>query len=218
MNARKTLAALAAAGACLSAQAIELQFDHLTGTVMTAGDDKTTATDYTTGSLQYTTASGASFEAFCVELAQGHARQNQGLLSYGEQSFTGVTATLLQGLFSSSYGSLDSDWKRGAFQLAVWEITHETQPGPLSVSNGVFQFQFLSQTSTAAEDQAMADLANSYLNAAAGYSGPDLYTVTKLTHGNAQDLVAVSPVPEPTTYALMIGGLLVLGLRKRRDD
>lgn len=218
MSFLKTLAALAAAGACVSAHAIALQFDHLTGTIMTAGDDKTTATDYVTGALQYTTASGSSFEAFCVELAQGHARQDQGLLSYSEQSFTGVTATLLQGLFSSSYAGVDSDWKRGAFQLAVWEITHETKPGPLNVNNGVFQFEFLTQTSTAAEDKAMADLANSYLAAASSYSGPDQYQVTHLVHANAQDLVAVSPIPEPSTYALMLGGLVVLGLRKRRED
>lgn len=220
----KTLAALglAAASAIAPAHAISIQFEVDTGTVMTSGivegADEVYVTDYRTGGLNYTTAAGTSFEAFCVELAQGHAEHSEGFLNYSEQSFLGTQAVLLQGLFSSTYGGVDSDWKRGAFQLAVWEITHETHSGALDVSTGAFQFLEISSTSTATENQAMIDLANSYLTAASSYGGPALYTLSRLVHPSAQDLVFASPVPEPSTYALMMGGLIVLGLRKRRRD
>ena len=66
---------------------------------------------------------------------------------------------------------------------------------------------------------AQAELDHAYALVAAGgldYSGITIYTPTPL--GASQEFItgSVTPTPEPTTYAMMGGGLILLGWARRR--
>lgn len=74
-------------------------------------------------------------------------------------------------------------------------------------------------SSTDTTSAAVASEANSFLANALAYKGPALYTLTKLTNPQLQDLVTATPlsaVPEPESYALFLSGLGVVGLLARR--
>jgi hypothetical protein len=218
MNARKTtiLSALLLAFACGAAQAdtgTDIQYLSTTGiTVTTSG----TPDGYLTGAMQFITGQGVTFEAYCVELAQGHATNAAGLQTYTLGSFSSSQASLLEGLYSSSYASVTTADQKAAFQTAIWEITQEPAGSALSLSDGSFQYRYLSATSTAAQDSAFGALANSYLQAAASYNGPALFQLNKLVNATYQDYVTATPVPEPAPYAMLLAGLGAVGFVARR--
>lgn len=173
--------------------------------------------DYMTGPLQFQNAAGASFAAYCVEVAQDHANSRRGLQTYAVGSFSGTQASLLQGLFSSSFSSLLNGVQQAAFQTAIWEITHESAGAGLDVGLGQGHFFVKSLGSAdATESQAFRATVNGFLGIAANYAGPDLYTLTKLSNASYQDLLTVSAVPEPSGVALLALGLGCVGLTARR--
>ena len=99
-----------------------------------------------------------------------------------------------------------------AFQLALWELTRENgAPGSWNVNSGNFKV-------TSISDNTAATLANYMLSQlTAQGSGPQLWMFTSSLR---QDLVFQPPpgddVPEPSTLAMLSGGLLGLGLARRR--
>jgi len=214
MNAIKNLLAAAAftvAAGAASAAGLDIRFEQTTGIALTTSD----SSDYLSGAMHYVDNSGRSFEAFCIELAQGHATTAAGFQSYTAGSFTGTQASLLQGLFSSSYAGVGTAVEKAAFQTAIWEITHE-QSGVLDANAGSFSFYWLREDSTAEEDAAFLSLTSTYLQAAQSYTGAPQYVLTKLASPQFQDLVTVSAVPEPETYAMLLAGLGVIGFVARR--
>lgn len=169
--------------------------------------------NYATSALNYTyTDTLQSFIAYCIEPNQSNGRAGIAR-TYNVESFSGVQAQHLQGLFSTSYASLTTYNDKAAFQLAVWEMVRETGSA-LDVNNGSFHV-----SSSDAASLQVANLANSYLAQALAYNGPAHYALTKLTNLQAQDLITATPiasVPEPQTYALFLSGLGFIGLLARR--
>ncbi|HLO96624.1 MAG TPA: PEP-CTERM sorting domain-containing protein [Burkholderiaceae bacterium] len=184
----------------------------------------TSGTDHLdTGVLQFTSTTGGSFAAFCVELAQDHAEFSDGAQVYTIGSFSGRQASALQGLYSTTWTSVDTDLERAAFQTAVWEITHETSSQPYNVASKSGSFYFESLTGgTGSANSSFVSLVNSYLHSAEAYTGPSLYTVSRLSNDVFQDLVVAqaAPVPEPSRMAMMFAGLGAVGFmaaRRRRS-
>jgi len=204
---------LCIAGGALAENSIELQFaGGAPGALLSTSDTY----NYLTGGLNFTDRNGASFAAYCVELSQDHALKSNGFQSYTLSTFSDAgQARLLQGLFSSAYGSLSSGLDQAAFQTAVWEITHESKSNKLDVSGGDFFFDSLTNGALA-DNTAFISKANGYLAAAAEYTGSDLYTITRWSNKDYQDLLTVTAVPEPSSFALMAAGLFGFGLVARR--
>jgi hypothetical protein len=172
----------------------------------------TATTNYATGAMNYVDSAGTSFLAYCVEPDQPFAITSKGFKTYTASAFSGSQGTLLQGLYSSSFKSVNSGNQQAAFQLAVWEITGETS-GTLDITQGSFML------TSSGGNNAVQALATHYLSAAQTYQGPALYSLTRLSNPSYQDLVIASTatlVPEPETYALFLGGLGVIGLLSRR--
>jgi hypothetical protein len=168
----------------------------------------------TAGQLSLLTSTGQSFAAYCVELSQSTSSSFQ---TYDIGSFTGTQATQLEGLFSatslySGSDKIDTSLEYAAFQVAVWEITHETSSQRnVSLSKG--SLYVAGQGSSALS---IAAKANSYLSDALAYKGADLFTVYKLSNSKYQDFVVATPVPELNRAAMMALGLGVVGLAVRR--
>jgi len=184
--------------------------------------------NYITGGLNFTDAAAGSFLAYCIEPSQSFALsfKSDGVTpnfkTYTVDSFTTSQASLLQGLYSSSFASVHSGNQQAAFQLAVWEIMRETT-GTLSIAQGDGAFFLKTDGATGQQigtNNAVRALATNYLSAAESYNGPSLYSLTKLSNATYQDLVVASavanPVPEPETYALFLAGLGAIGLIARR--
>lgn len=167
--------------------------------------------NYATTALNYSyAATGQSFVAYCIEPDQQNGRAGVSR-EYFIESFSGVQAQRLQGLFSTEYAQLNTYTDKAAFQVAVWEIMRETS-GTFDAAAGSFQL-----LGSDAATSTVAALANNFLATAASYNGPALYSLTRLSSGNLQDLVTASAVvPEPETYALLLGGLGVIGMVARR--
>jgi len=206
------LLALAAGSACAQSP-LSIEYQSTTGITMTTSG---TPDGYLTGQMNFTTSQGSSFAAYCVELAQGYAPTSAGFQTYAYGAFTNSQASLLEGLYSSSYAGVTTPYQMAAFQNAVWEIMEQTPGTPLDVNTGNFQFYYLSATSTDAQDTAFANQANAYLQAAASYTGPAQYQLRKLTNATYQDYVIASAVPEPDSDALLLAGLGAVGLIVRR--
>lgn len=205
--------ALAAGGVAQAAAPISIAFEQTLGVNLW-----TSATSqYQTGAMQYLLQGGGSFQAFCIEIAQDPSAPAAGFQSYTVSQFGGQTGQLMQGLFSSSFASVDTALERAAFQVAVWELTHETSGSfDAAYESGSFFFQNFSADASDAELLAFEALTNSYLSAAVAYQGPALYQVQRLQNAQFQDLVTAAPVPEPATYALMLAGLGLVAVAKRR--
>lgn len=207
----KTIAAAAilsvlGASASATTESITFQSRDVTAPRLTT----TYTSNYRTAELSYTDSTGASFLAYCIEPDQSFAINALGAQTYTVGSFSGAQASLLEALYSSSYASATDVNAKAAFQLAVWEIVTESSSS-LNVNGGSFTVD-----SSTALASSIATQANDYLSASASYSGPSLYTLTKLTNADYQDLVVASPVPEPQTWALLLAGLGAVGLRARR--
>ena len=214
-------ASLLAAGA-LASQAASADTIHIVWQGIDASANKLSTMDttlsstvpvtsnYATTALNYTNvATGASFEAYCIEPSEGNGRAGRDRV-YSVDSFAGTQAHNLQGLFSSSYASLSSYDDKAAFQLAVWELVRESGTS-FDVTAGSFHV-----VADGATSAAVSTLANSFLAQALSYQGPAHYTLTKLTNDGLQDLITATPlaaaVPEPGTYAMFLAGLGVIGL------
>ena len=206
-------AALAVTTVSIKWQGLDTAATKLSTLDNTVSSSTPVTSNYATSALNYTyTDTLQSFVAYCIEPSQSNGRAGIARV-YNVETFSGVQAQQLQGLFSTAYAGLTTYNDKAAFQLAVWELVRESG-STLDVNSGSFHIA----SSDAASGQ-VATLANSFLVQALAYNGPAHYALTKLTNAQAQDLITASPlaaVPEPETYALFLGGLGVMGLLARR--
>lgn len=208
-----TVTAQAASPVQIKWQGVDTAGTKLSTQDATVSTSTPVTSNYATTALNYSyVASGDSFIAYCIEPSQSNGRAGLNR-DYFVDSFSGAQAQRLQSLFSTEYAQLSSYTDKAAFQIAVWEIMRETG-GTLDASAG--SFHVLGNDATSSQ---VAALANSFMATAASYNGPALYSLTRLTSANLQDLVTATPlnaVPEPETYALLLAGLGIIGMVARR--
>jgi len=145
---------------------------------------------------------GNPFQTYCVDLYQSF---NWGTVytDYSAVALPGTVAQDLGRLFTSHLGDVVDGNTSAAFQLAAWEIMYETG-GSYNLSSGNF---------TEDGNATVHGIAQGYLDS---LGGPSVYSVQKLESPTSQDFVVTTPVPEPSTYAMLVAGLGLLGWVKRR--
>lgn len=154
---------------------------------------------------------GLSVEAFCVEFTQN---VKSGWQSYSlvdtAQVFSSAQSQAIERLYTAYHDQIGTQTSNAAFQLALWEVVHETSTD-WSLSSGDFQ---VSSTNGA------SNLANDWLaNLGSIESQFSLYV---MTNDNSQNQLVFSgvplhtaSVPVPATLGLFgLGALLLLRRRK----
>jgi hypothetical protein len=208
------------AGAASAAQTISIAQHGFVGSSLSVDIEQfgRDSNDVSAGLLNFDLQNGKSFAAFCVELGQF---TSSSFKTYQVGSFDAAQGRNLQNLFSASYASVDTNSERAAFQLAVWELTHESKSGKFSVTEGSSDAdgQGFNLNDSSDNYNSLKKLSNDYLSAGAAYQGSGLFQIDKLSNASHQDLLrfnAVTAVPEPTSYALLLAGLGVIGFVSRR--
>jgi PEP-CTERM motif len=155
---------------------------------------------------------GASFQTYCVELTQEFSFNHNYTYSVvdGVAAWGAAKSADLDHLFSyfAATNFVTNTTTSAVAQAAVWEVIYETSK-PFSFSSGSFQeFSFSNWSAL-----------NSF-NWTAAMAAPVTVQVDELHNSHNQDFVVLTPVPEPSTYALLLAGLGTIGFvaRRRRRD
>ena len=160
------------------------------------------------------TGGGNSYFALCID-PETNALTNA---SYTAHNANGSVSNSVKQLYETSYAGIAGNVeKQASFQLALWELTHDD--GDLYARNpGSKQFF------TAGLDSHVDDAAGMLQAAQApGYTLLNTYNYINFT-GNldgvpSQELLAVTAaVPEADTWAMLVAGLGVVGLVRRRKS
>jgi hypothetical protein len=156
---------------------------------------------------------GPSFVSYCVDLYQ---HINFGTL-YPEYTAPGTTHVFANnrayadlGRLYANAGVVDTSVEEAAFQIAVWEIAYETTPGAYALGSGAASFSGGSAAGGA------LGLAATWLAGLGDGAGRSISVIESTEH---QDVI-FAPVPEPSTYMLMLAGLMAtveISRRKRKQ-
>ena len=153
---------------------------------------------------------GPSFVTYCVDVYQ-HIDFGVLYPEYGAPEtshvFSNDRAYADLGRLYANAGVVDTDVEEAAFQIAVWEIAYETTPGPYDLASGTASFS----GGSAASSGALA-LASSWLAGLGNGVGAQISVLESSEH---QDVI-YAPVPEPSTWMLMIAGLIATARIARR--
>jgi len=157
--------------------------------------------------------SGPSFTAYCVDVYQSISFAAPAYTDYSVvagplHAFANANAATDIGRLFSAGHVVNSATTQSAFQIALWEISYETT-GSYNLASGAASFF----GGTAASSGALA-FASSWLGGLGSVTNS--MTVSVLESRSRQDQVFATPVPEPSTYVLMAGGLLGVGFVARR--
>jgi PEP-CTERM motif len=176
------------------------------------------AADEPAGAFSTSVNGGPSFLSYCIDLTQPAALRGAPDSSYTRVAGSSYTfenpaaASSLSKLFTFAGSLVNSAATSAAFQLAVWEIIYESPSNAYSMTTGRASFG-----TQDVRDAGTVTLAGNWLNALS--STPATSPISILASTNSQDLVyggATAPIPEPSTYALMIAGLAGVGFVARR--
>lgn len=156
--------------------------------------------------------SGEKFAAFCADIFTD-LDQDGFTYSYeqGVTPFHGLVRDNLDQLFSVFYSTISDRISSAAFQVALWEIIHETA-GAYDVASGFFSVK---------TTNGVAELAQSYLNglggAATGRYQLTFYDGHQSGAPGSQSLISATPVPLPASLLLLLGGLGAVGALRRKS-
>lgn len=169
-----------------------------------------------TGALmgEYNGGASNSFITFCNDLYQ-HFSWNVTYTDYtlvanGAPNGLTISQADMLGKLYTTAGAIDNHDKSVAFQLAVWELTHDATPGDIFA--GAFSIDSGGTT-------AQLDLTQSWLHYATDANSANSYVVTRLYSPTAQDFLVAhrNDVPEPTAAWLVGLALAALALKTRRS-
>lgn len=224
---KKTLRrSLVAAVAMLAFGAAAADTVRITGLTYGYSNIDTTLTGYVATGQMRGQLNGASFTTYCTDVFENvylNATYDEYFVAANGSThgFTNQQADLLGRLYTVADNGVtsrvDTTNESVAFQLAVWEILYETGAS-LNVTSGGFYAQ-------GGGNLTQRSLANSWLSSASSlatsqFSVVRLASIDGLNQVGHQDLILTAPVPEPSTYALMLAGLSAVGFiaRRRRRD
>lgn len=192
--------------------------------------DARSATNYspiTVGSHRWSVY-GQERTTFCTQLFEGVTVGNSYTFNYvspsmvpdGDDPYTApgpmgsVKATLVQDLYRRYYSGLNGAVSAGAFQIALYEITHENLTAT-TASGAVAQLALDKGAFQAGKSGGLYASAASML-ASLGQGGfRSLGTDLRgLTHASAQDQLLVVPIGAPAVLAGL--GLVGIGFMRRR--
>lgn len=161
-----------------------------------------------------------SFLAFCVDPFQWASGSD---LSYDKSpltSFLSGSATRLAevtSLFGHAYAdTVGNATKAAGFQLALWEVFNDDK----NLSAGVVRTTGSTAFAAKTEAQRLLDALPAWTT-----TPGTAYQLTMYSNAAQQDFLAATPgtnfpnttpVPEPETFALLLGGLALLGVVTRR--
>ena len=155
---------------------------------------------------------GPSFETYCVDVYQ-HIGFGTLYPEYGAPGtghvFSNDRAYADLGRLYANAGVDDTSVREAAFQIAVWEIAYETTPGAYNLASGTASFSGGSAASSGA-----LTLASSWL---AGLGNGAGRAISVIESGEHQDVI-YAPVPEPSTWMLMVAGLIATTRIARRTQ
>lgn len=161
-----------------------------------------------------TLVAGSSFMAWCVDIYHDLASSSAYTLQAGSSYFSGAPGTVsdLDRLASYVFDQnlLTNNVQSAAFQLAVWEIVNDKAgTGFYDVTSGDFKVTSGNTTAitTANSWLAVVNAGQYAVDRALGVWQVDIA-------GSSQNLgvfSAVTPVPEPKTYAMLLAGLGLMG-------
>ena len=150
----------------------------------------------------------ASFLTYCLDLFHGTANGIYDIVSLSTL-YTGTKATNINKILANAAsGNATTTDESAAIQMALWEVAYETS-GTFNVNSGVFNI-------TGSGSSAARNMANSYLSNLGTWNVSGSQTAQLLVSQGKQTQVFLAPVPEATTWAMMIVGMGVVGSSVRR--
>lgn len=152
---------------------------------------------------------GPTFVSYCVDLYQNinfadPAYSGYNLVSSAAHFFQNPNGASLISRFLGDNHTQSNSAEAAAFQIALWELTYETS-GIYNLADGTAIF------SGGSAANAALGIAQGWLSAL----GNNAQGFAVYESSRYQD-VLVTPVPEPSTYAMMVAGLAGLGYMARR--
>lgn len=123
----------------------------------------------------------------------------------GKVTFTQAKADNLSRLASEAYASVNNATASAAFQAAIWAISFDNT-GVYNLASGAF---------TVSAPAAVKLQAQAWLDGLGNYSAGG-YTISAWTSPTAQDVMVFTKVPEPATYSMLFGGIILMWRSARR--
>ncbi|MGY6694777.1 MAG: VPLPA-CTERM sorting domain-containing protein [Roseinatronobacter sp.] len=151
-----------------------------------------------------------TFLAWCFELDKTLVTPTE--YTIGGSFLDGNQLSRVQRLFDANYdnAAITTNQVAGAaFQLAIWEVILDDD---FSLASGTF---------SSTTGGTLRTLADDFLTAAAGYSGPQQWVITEYTAPGSQNLGVINAIPLPAAAWLLLtatGGLIIAKRRRQREN
>jgi hypothetical protein len=164
------------------------------------------------------TLNGASFTTYCLDLYENFSF-GTAYTDYHMASIAADVAYDMGRLITKYSGMVDDAVKSAAFQVALWEITYETE-NKYDLSKGSFRETDEDGDVRKTAQGWLSDLGTQNNVQVSKLESDGYYSSRHRWVAGHQDFLVVTPittpVPEPSTYALLAAGLLGIGFVARR--